>query len=98
LEVELLFVVYLTMLFQWLRLELHDGVSDKWWIRKDVGGSICGLILRYYPSICLEGLRKPIKNLSEPRFEPKTSQIWSMNMKCSFHYKVVRVTYLRDFL
>jgi hypothetical protein len=40
-----------------------------------------GLILTYYPSTCLDKLRKTTKNLSQdsqslgPRFEPGTSQI-----------------------
>jgi hypothetical protein len=39
------------------------GISE-WWLGKDSEGSGNGLILRYYPSICLEGLRKTMKNLS----------------------------------
>jgi hypothetical protein len=44
---------------------------------KDVEGSGLELILRSYPSICLEALRKTTKNLSgQPvfrlRFEPET--------------------------
>jgi hypothetical protein len=34
----------------------------KWWIWKDLVGSGRGLILRYYPGIHLEGLRKTTKN------------------------------------
>jgi hypothetical protein len=33
-------------------------IGEKW-IRKDVERSGCGLILRYYTVICMEGLRKP---------------------------------------
>jgi len=48
-------------------------------------------ILRYYPGICLEGLRKITKNLNqdswlpEPRFEPRTSRMWSRSINhCQF--------------
>jgi hypothetical protein len=37
----------------------------EWWIGKDMEGSGRGLILRYYPCICLEGLRKATKILSQ---------------------------------
>jgi hypothetical protein len=36
-------------------------ISEWWWIVKHLVGSGHGLILRYYPSISLEGLRKPRK-------------------------------------
>jgi hypothetical protein len=36
-------------------------VSEWWWIRQDLVGSGRGLILRYYPGIRLEGLRKTTK-------------------------------------
>jgi hypothetical protein len=50
---------------------------------KDLAGSGRGLILRYYPGICLEGLRRTTKDLNQdsrspgPRFEPGTSRIRS---------------------
>jgi hypothetical protein len=49
-------------------------------IRKDAEGSGRAIISRYYPGICLEGLRKTTKNqsgkpISEPRFECKTFRI-----------------------
>jgi hypothetical protein len=34
-----------------------EGVISELWIRKDVEGGGRGLILRYYRSICMEGLR-----------------------------------------
>jgi hypothetical protein len=39
--------------------------GDEWWTGKDVEGIDRGLILRCYPSDCLEGLRKTAKNLSQ---------------------------------
>jgi hypothetical protein len=33
-------------------------------------GSICGIILRYYPGIHVEELRKSTKNLSDDRSSP----------------------------
>jgi hypothetical protein len=39
-------------------------ISERWWIAKDLAGSSCGLILRYYPGIRLEGLGKITKNLA----------------------------------
>jgi hypothetical protein len=46
-------------------------------IKSEVRGH--GLTIRYYPSICLEELKKTTKSLSEytataPRFEPRFSQ------------------------
>jgi hypothetical protein len=51
----------------------------------DLKGNGCGLILRYYPRICLKGQRKTIKILSEwlvsvARFEPGTSRIKSRSV------------------
>jgi hypothetical protein len=34
-------------------------------IAREVEGSGRGLILRYYPRICLEGVRKATKNLNQ---------------------------------
>jgi hypothetical protein len=42
----------------------NEGVINKRLIGKDLEGSSCDLILRNYPSICLEKLRKTTKNLS----------------------------------
>jgi hypothetical protein len=39
--------------------------NDEWRIGKNVEGSGRGPVLRYYPGICLEGLRKTTKNLSQ---------------------------------
>jgi hypothetical protein len=50
------FVVYLTTIFN-----NYDNVALNGWIGKDLEGNGRGLILRYDPSICLEGLRKPQK-------------------------------------
>jgi hypothetical protein len=57
-SVDCFFVAYLTMLLQWLRLYSVTWRGDKWmtnWKRR--GRKWCGLILTYYPSICLEVLR-----------------------------------------
>jgi hypothetical protein len=44
------------------KYNIDDGViSEWWWIEKDLVGSRRGLILRYYPNIRLEGLRKTTK-------------------------------------
>jgi hypothetical protein len=57
------FVVYLTTLLQWLDY-IDDKVISEWWlIGKALVGSGRDLILRYYPGIRLEGLRKPRKIL-----------------------------------
>jgi hypothetical protein len=37
---------------------------------KDVEGSGHGLILRYYPGLCLEGLRKTTRNLRQDSWSP----------------------------
>jgi hypothetical protein len=37
----------------------------EWWIGKDLEGSFRGIILRYYPGIGLEELRKTTKNLNQ---------------------------------
>jgi hypothetical protein len=33
-------------------------------------GSVCGLILRYYPGIHMQGLRKTMKNLNQDSWSP----------------------------
>jgi hypothetical protein len=59
-----LFLVYLMTLFQNSEYTAsNERVTGEWWIGKDVEGSDHGLILRYYPSICLEVLRKTMKEL-----------------------------------
>jgi hypothetical protein len=40
-------------------------MMSEWWIGKNVEKSGHGLILRYYTSICLEGLGKTLKTLSQ---------------------------------
>jgi hypothetical protein len=50
--------------------------------------AVVAYFLRYYPSICLEGLRKTTKNLSQDtqspdRFEPRTSWIQSKSVNHS---------------
>jgi hypothetical protein len=57
--------VYLTTLFIDSRLGYvasNEGVISKLRVGKDVGESGRGLILKHYPSICLEGLRKTKEN------------------------------------
>jgi hypothetical protein len=55
----ILFLPYLAKLSQYLRLYSLEWKGDKWWlIGKDVEESGRGQILRYYPGIFLEGLRK----------------------------------------
>jgi hypothetical protein len=47
-----------------------------WWIRKNMEEYSCGsLILRYYPSNCLDKLRKLMINLSKDTWPPG----WNMN-------------------
>jgi hypothetical protein len=47
-------------------------VTEWRWIGKDLAGSSRGLILRYYPGIHLEGLRKTTKNLNQGGRSPGT--------------------------
>jgi hypothetical protein len=64
-------VVYLTTLFSVTRLHsVDDRVSDWWWIGKDLVGTGRDLILRYYPGIHLEGLKKSKKNLNQDSRSP----------------------------
>jgi hypothetical protein len=62
-----LFVVYLKMFFfsNYDYTPPNDRVISEWWIGKDLEGSGHDLILRYYPGICLEGLRKTMKTLRQ---------------------------------
>jgi hypothetical protein len=45
-------------------------ISEWWWIGKDLVGSDRSLILRYYPGIRLEGLRKTTKILNQDSLSP----------------------------
>jgi hypothetical protein len=60
-----LFVVYFKT-FQ----KLRRLCSVEWWIEKELEGSCRGLILRYYPNIHLEGLRKTTKYLYQGSLSP----------------------------
>jgi hypothetical protein len=81
-------VVYFTTLFSVGGLYGVDNriISEWWYIGKDLVGSSCGLILRYYPGIRLEGLRKNTKNRNQEgrspgkRIEPGTSRIRSTSV------------------
>jgi hypothetical protein len=43
---------------------------SEWWIRKVVEGSGRDTIVKNYPSICVGGLRKTMKNLSQDSRSP----------------------------
>jgi hypothetical protein len=64
-------------------------ISEWWWSGKDLVGSGHGLILRYYPSIRLKGLKKTTQNLNQAsqslglRIETGTSWIWSSSVNHS---------------
>jgi hypothetical protein len=74
-RVFILFVVYLTMLSQWLNVASNELVLSEWWVGKDLEGSGRGLILRYYHGIRLEQLRKTMKQLSQDSRTP--GRIWT---------------------
>jgi hypothetical protein len=57
----------------------NEGEINEWWVGRELEGSGCGLIFRYYPSICLEGLRQTTRNFS-PRFQPGIFRIWSTSV------------------
>jgi hypothetical protein len=56
----------------------NEGMISEWWIGKDVEGSGRGLILREYPRISLEGLRK----LQKPsvRIAGIRAKIWTREL------------------
>jgi hypothetical protein len=61
-----LFVVCLTTLFSYLGyVASNDRAISEWWIGSELKESGHGLILRYYPGICLKGLGKTTKSLSQ---------------------------------
>jgi hypothetical protein len=66
---------------------LYSVIIGCWWIGKDLVGNSHGLLLRYYPSIHLEGLRQTTKNINQdnltpgPRFETGTFQISSRSVR-----------------
>jgi hypothetical protein len=74
-------VVYFTTLFSVIRLYSVDVrvISEWWWIGKYLVGSGRGIILRYYPGIRLDGLRKTTP-LPRQRFERGTSRIGSKSV------------------
>jgi hypothetical protein len=76
-------VVYLTALFQWLRLYSVGWRRDKWMMNwKGCGRMRPRPNLRYYPSICMEGLRKTTKNLSQnSRCPGRDLNSWSPEYK-----------------
>jgi hypothetical protein len=85
-----LIIVYLTTLSQ-LLLAPNERMTGEWWIRKDVKESGCGLILRYYVGICLQGLRNTIKNLSQDGRCPG----WELNPEpLEYEYHDVRSQYM----
>jgi hypothetical protein len=51
-------------------MEKNDKVISDWWIGKDLEGSGCGLILRYYPGSRLEGLSKTKKIITQNSLFP----------------------------
>jgi hypothetical protein len=62
--------------FQWLRLcSVEWRCNSEWLIGKDLEGSGCILVLRFYPCICLEGLRKNTENLSQ--VASPQAEIWT---------------------
>jgi hypothetical protein len=48
----------------------NDRVISDWRIGKELEGGGRGIILRYYPSIRLEGLRKTTRHLSQDSRPP----------------------------
>jgi hypothetical protein len=64
-------------------------ISEWWWIWKDLVGSGCGLIVKHFPGIHLEVLRKCYENLNQdsrspgPRFETGTFRKQSRNVNHS---------------
>jgi hypothetical protein len=84
----LLFVVYLTTVFQYLKLYgVEETVMRKWWIGYYLEGSGRALILRYYPGSHLEGPRKTTKNVIQdirspgPGLNPRPLE-WSTKQEC----------------
>jgi hypothetical protein len=65
----------------------NDRMIIGWWIGKDVEGWGRGLILRYYPSSCLDTLTNTARNLRiagfRPIFELWTSRIRSRSINHS---------------
>jgi hypothetical protein len=84
-------VVYLTALFSVTRLySIDDRMISEWlWVGKALVGSGHGLILRYYPGIRLEGLRKTTRNLNQGsqstglRIKLGTSRMWNRSVNHS---------------
>jgi hypothetical protein len=48
-------------------------ISELWWIGRDLVGSGCGLILKYYPGFRLDGLRKTTKKFSRDSRGPESN-------------------------
>jgi hypothetical protein len=56
----------------------NQGVVSEQWIENDMEGSCRGLTVRYYPSICLKGLRKTTKN--SVRIACLWAEIWTWDL------------------
>jgi hypothetical protein len=96
----LLFVVYLTTIFSNLEyrpIASNESVISELWIGKDSEESYSGLILRHYPSIRLEGLRKITRNLSQDSrspgqdLKPRPPVYENGSMKCKSDVKLSRI-------
>jgi hypothetical protein len=70
----------LILVLRWTRfadyVASNKRVIREWWIWKDLEGRGRGLILRYYPGIHLEGLRKTTKTLV--RIPGLRAEVWTL--------------------
>jgi hypothetical protein len=55
-----------------------ESMISEWLIRKNVEGSGGGLILKHYPGICLEGLRKTTK--TSVRIAGLRAEFWTRDL------------------
>jgi hypothetical protein len=56
----------------------NDMVINKWWIGRNLEGSCCDIILKYFPGISLEGLRKNTK--TSDRIPGLRAKIWTQDL------------------
>jgi hypothetical protein len=102
------YLVYLTTLFQLLRLYSIKWKSDKWiMIQKGCGRKGSWSNLRCYPGICLEELRKTTKlgqgswslgqdlNLGPPEYEAGVLTTWpQLSVSCILQRFVLNVVFM----